>query len=77
MLGNASDQMTLNQSFSSAPAAGSFAVQGQNRGVNNLYVKGGLEFLVGKSTSLYAMTALESFSNGSQFNYSGGIRIAF
>lgn len=77
MLGNASDQMTLNQSFSSAPAAGSFAVQGQNRGVNNLYVEGGLEFLVGKSTSLYAMTALESFSNGSQFNYSGGIRIAF
>ena len=77
MLGNASDEMTLSQSFAAAPSAGSVSVQGQNRGVNNVYVEGGLELLLGSTTSLYAMTSLESFSTGSQFNYSGGIRIAF
>ena len=77
MLGNAADQMTLNQAFSSAPSAGTFAVQGQNRGVNNLFVEGGLDFFLNSKTALYASTVVESFSTGSQFTYQGGIRVAF
>lgn len=77
MLGNDASQMTLTQSFASSPSAGTFAVQGQNRGVNNLYLEGGLDVFLNARTALYASTAIESFSTGSQFSYQGGIRVAF
>lgn len=76
-LANDSGVRSVTSSLNSAPAAGSFQTQGENRGVNTLAVEGGVDLKVSSTTSLYANLGYEAFSNGSQFTYGGGVKVRF
>jgi autotransporter-associated beta strand protein len=76
-LGNDTGVKSLSSSFQSAPAAGTFVTQGENRGVNAFLVDGSIDLKVAKNTSLYASVGYEVFSNGSQFTYGGGVKVKF
>jgi uncharacterized protein with beta-barrel porin domain len=76
-LANQTGVKSLSSSFQSAPAAGTFVTQGENRGVNALLVDGGFDIKVAKNASLYASVGYEVFSNGSQFTYGGGMKVRF
>ncbi|WP_245552668.1 autotransporter outer membrane beta-barrel domain-containing protein [Cyanobium gracile] len=76
-LGNDAASRSITSSFSSAPAAGTFITQGQNRGVNAFVVDGGVDLKVAENASVYAGIGYEVFSNGSQFTYSGGVKVKF
>jgi outer membrane autotransporter protein len=60
-----------------ASGAGSFLTQGQNRGFNSFSMAAGADLAMSKSTVLYATVNAEAFSAGSQFGYSGGVRVKF
>jgi hypothetical protein len=60
-----------------ASGAGSFLTQGQNRGFNSFSMAAGADLALSKSTVLYATVNVEAFSAGSQFGYSGGVRVKF
>lgn len=76
-LANDSGVRSVTSSLNSAPAAGSFQTQGENRGVNTLAVEGGVDIKLSSSTALYANLGYEAFSNGSQFTYGGGVKVRF
>jgi autotransporter-associated beta strand protein len=76
-LANDSGVKSITSSFRSAPAAGTFVAQGENRGVNALLVDGGLDLKVSKNASLYASVGYEVLSKGSQFTYGGGVKVRF
>ncbi|MCP9929726.1 autotransporter outer membrane beta-barrel domain-containing protein [Cyanobium sp. AMD-g] len=76
-LANDSGVRSVTSSLNSAPVAGSFQTQGENRGVNTLAVEGGVDIQISSSTALYANLGYEAFSNGSQFTYGGGVKVRF
>lgn len=76
-LANDAGVRSLTSSLPSAPVAGSFQTQGENRGVNTLLVEGGVDVKVASNASLYATVGYEAFSNGSQFTYGGGMKLSF
>jgi uncharacterized protein with beta-barrel porin domain len=76
-LANTSSNKALTSSFVEAPAAGSFTTQGENGGANAFAVAGGFDLQVAKNASLYLTVSYELESNGSQFGYGGGLRVAF
>ena len=76
-LANDTGVKSLTSSFPSAPAAGTFVTQGENRGVNAFLVDGGIDLKIARNASLYASVGYEVFSNGSQFTYGGGMKVKF
>ena len=77
MLAKDTGARSLTSSFAESPAAGVLTTQGENRGVNTFLVEGGVDLKVAKDASLYANVGYQAFSNGSQFTYSGGIKVSF
>jgi uncharacterized protein YhjY with autotransporter beta-barrel domain len=75
--GNYSNVKSLTSSFQSAPSTGSFVTEGQNRGVNSVILDGGIDLALTQNASIYASAGYESFSNGSQFMYGGGLKVRF
>ena len=76
-LANDTGVKTLTSTFHSAPAAGTFVAQGENRGVNAIIIDGGIDIKVAQNTSLYASAGYEIFSHGSQFTYGCGMKVKF
>lgn len=77
MLAKDNGARSLTSSFAESPAAGVLTTQGENRGVNTFLVEGGVDLKVARDASLYANVGYQAFSNGSQFTYSGGIKVSF
>ncbi len=76
-LANGAGVRSVTSTLPSAPAAGSFQTQGENRGLNTLVLEGGVDVKVSSNASLYANVGYEVFSNGSQFTYGGGMKVSF
>ena len=77
-LANNTANQTLTYSLIDAPATCiACNAQGQNLGVNALLVAGGLEFQVGKETSIDMNASYNAYSNAGQFDYGGGVRLRF
>ncbi|MBD2717798.1 autotransporter domain-containing protein [Synechococcus sp. FACHB-909] len=76
-LANDAGNRSLSSSLPSAPAAGSFVTQGENRGTNTLLIDGAVDIQVSSHTNLYVSVGYEVFSTGSQFTYGGGVKVKF
>ncbi|WP_216921611.1 autotransporter domain-containing protein [Synechococcus sp. CCAP 1479/9] len=76
-LANDAGNRSLSSSLPSAPAAGSFQTQGENRGTNTLLIDGAVDIQVSSHTNLYVSVGYEVFSTGSQFTYGGGVKVKF
>lgn len=76
-LANNVQNKTVDSSFVGAPGAGTLSTEGQNLGVNNLNVAGGVTVQVADQVSIYATASYLLLSNANQFSYNGGVRVKF
>lgn len=76
-LANNVQNKTVDSSFVGAPGAGALSTEGQNLGVNNLNVAGGVTVQVADQVSIYATASYLLLSNANQFSYNGGVRVKF
>ena len=55
----------------------SYTVQGQNRGSSTLYLNLGTDLQLNPKTIIYAGINHQTFNNGDQLGYQGGLRYKF
>lgn len=76
-LANNGQNKSLDSTFVGAPAAGGLNTEGQNLGVNNVNLAGGVSVQVAKNLDFYASVSYLVLSNANQFSYGGGLRVKF
>ena len=76
-LANAHDANTLRAAFEGSPAAGQFAIRGENRGLHTFTLDGSADLQLSRNAALYATLGYEAFSTGAQLACGGGLRLSF
>lgn len=73
--GDEDEEHEVSASFAEVPALGTKDVVGQNRGSDDLDVGMALELESGENVSLYGSVLGSFWSNGTELNYGGGLRV--
>ena len=74
-MGDTSQQHELKSEFANVPELGSVDVKGQNRGSNDVDVALSIELEASNSLSIFGNLGGSFWSNGSELNYGGGLRV--